>query len=94
MNASRQPGRQLVYWSARHDNGWVTSVLENPDGTYAAWAAEDSTLASVDYIETDAETAMRAAEYALRTKSGHQRCSRECSTWEMQTHQLDPPAGE
>jgi hypothetical protein len=86
--------RPLAYWSAHHDNGWVTNVLENPDGTYCAWAAPDSALASVDYIEVDARTAMHAAEYALRTKSGHQTCSSACSEWEMHAQPVEVRSGD
>ena len=30
--------RRLVIWEARHDNGWTTVVMEQPDGTFVAWA--------------------------------------------------------
>jgi hypothetical protein len=30
--------RRLVVWEARHDNGWTTLILEQPDGTFVAWA--------------------------------------------------------
>jgi hypothetical protein len=92
MGHVHTPVRQLEYWAARHDNGWVANALQNPDGTYAAWAAPDSTLASVDYIEIDAATAMRAAESALRTKSGHVECSPDCSGWLLQPHPHDAAA--
>ena len=31
-----RPHRLMAVWSATHGNGWQTSVVENPDGTYVA----------------------------------------------------------
>ena len=33
--------RHLVVWEARHDNRWTTLVMEQPDGTFVAWAGPD-----------------------------------------------------
>ena len=30
--------RRLIVWEARHDNGWMTIVMEQPDGTFIPWA--------------------------------------------------------
>ena len=30
--------RRLVIWQAKHDNGWISVVAEQPDGTFVAWA--------------------------------------------------------
>ena len=42
--------RHLVVWEARHDNGWTT-LVEQPDGTFVAWAGPDETV-DVDTLET------------------------------------------
>jgi hypothetical protein len=56
--------RIVSVWSADHDNGWTTTVSENPDGTSAAWAAPRNTTMAVDYIEDEPEHARIAPEYA------------------------------
>lgn len=74
-------------WIARHSNGWVTLIEERPDETWAAWAfPEGSTPTHPDYIEMDDVSAKAAAEFALREKSGHDRCDAGCSGWELHTH--------
>jgi hypothetical protein len=80
--------RVLSAWTARHDNGWVTTVLETPSGTFAAWASPSEDAASVDYMEDSPEHAQIAALFALKRKSGHAECSPECSSWVMHTHEL------
>lgn len=77
---------RLEVWTARHDNGWLAQAIENPDGTYAAWALpEGTTVSGPDYLEMDAETAKQAADFALSRKSGHRTCSAACSRWIRQT---------
>jgi hypothetical protein len=78
--------RPRALWMARHDNGWQRYAVEQPDGSYAAWAAREGETPRVDYIEIDAETAKTAALFALAKKSGHHTCSRACSGWELHTH--------
>ena len=74
-------------WTATHDNGWTTGVTTKPDGTFAAWLTRESTGPVIpDYIEDSPENAMRAAEYALRQKTGHATCSSTCSGWQLHTH--------
>jgi hypothetical protein len=72
-------------WINRHDNGWQTYAIKNADGTYSAWAAPEGQTPGVDYIEMDPETAMTAAMFALKQKSGHDTCSTACSGWELHT---------
>jgi hypothetical protein len=48
--------RRLVVWEARHDNGWPTLVLEQPDGTFVAWAGLGEAI-GVDYVEDTPEHA-------------------------------------
>ena len=50
-----KPHRLMAVWTAAHDNGWVTSVVENPDGTFAAWAAPDGESAGVYTIQPDVD---------------------------------------
>jgi uncharacterized ferredoxin-like protein len=78
--------RRLEVWTATHDTGWVTQAVENPDGTYAAWALPTAAVVSdPDYVERDAENARRAAEFALARKTGHRTCSAACSGWALHT---------
>ena len=79
--------RPLAVWTNIHDNGWVAHAVENPDGTFAAWAAPDATGTAVaDYVEDGPENAKRAAEFALTQKSGHQQCSPSCTGWQVHFH--------
>ena len=79
--------RRLVVWEARHDNGWTTLVMEQLDGTFVAWAGPDESV-GVDYVEDTPEHAEAAAMFALKRKSGHDRCSPRCSDFEMRTHTM------
>ena len=79
--------RSLALWEARHDNGWTTVVLEQPDGTFVAWAGLGDVI-GVDYLEMSPETAQAGALFALKQKSGHSKCSPRCSPWEMRTHSV------
>jgi hypothetical protein len=38
------PETRLVVWEAGHDNGWTTIVMEQPDGTFVAWAGEGNAI--------------------------------------------------
>ena len=80
--------RVLAAWTAMHDNGWMTAVVENPNGTYSAWAAPNADVVSVDYMEDTPEHARIAALFALKRKSGHAECSPRCSRFEMRTHTM------
>ena len=74
--------RPLSYWTNLHDNEWVTYVNERQDGSFVAWAApvgEDPV--TTPYIEDSEEHAKLAAEFMLRTHSGHAECSSKCSGW-------------
>jgi hypothetical protein len=79
--------RRLVVWEARHDNGWTTLVMEQPDGTFIAWAGPDESV-GVDYVEDTPEHAQAAAMFALKRKRGHAECSPRCSDFEMRTHTI------
>ena len=80
---SELQSRRLV-WEARHDNGWITLVIEQPDGTFIAWAGTGDAI-GVDYVEDSPEFARAAALFALKRKSGHAACSERCSDFEMRT---------
>jgi len=87
--------RRLLVWEARHDNGWTTIVMEQPDGTFVAWAGTGETI-GVDYVEDTPEHAEAAAMFALKRKSGHGQCSPRCSPFEMRRHTMvvaPPPKG-
>ena len=75
-------------WRREHDNSWIEYVVEQPDGTFAAWAASDGAPAKVDYVEDCLENAQRAAEFALRRGTRHHACSPDCGNWCEQ-----PPVG-
>ena len=79
-------GRPLAVWTNVHDNGWVTNAVEMPDGTFAAWAAPDSTTTGLDYVEDGPENAKRPAQFALERTSGHTQCSERCSGWRVHFH--------
>ena len=80
--------REISVWTATHDNGWITKAVENPDGSYAAWATkEPDALGPVDYVEDGLEKGKRAAECALRQRTGHERCTGACSGWTMPIYQ-------
>jgi len=79
---SELQSRRLVVWEARHDNGWITLVIEQPDGTFIAWAGTGDGI-GVDYVEDSPEFARAAALFALKRKSGHAACSERCSDFEM-----------
>ena len=46
--------------------------MEQPDGTFVAWAGPDESV-GVDYVEDTPEHAQAAAMFALKRKSGHDR---------------------
>jgi hypothetical protein len=73
--------------SSPRDNGWTTLVMEQPDGTFVAWAGPDETV-GVDYVEDSPEHAQAAAMFALKRKSGHAECSIRCSAFEMRMHTM------
>jgi hypothetical protein len=85
MNTPRR--QRLLIWEARHDNGWISVVMEQPDGTFVAWAGRGETI-GVDYIEDTPGHAQAGALFALKRKSGHAKCSSRCSDWEMRTHEI------
>jgi hypothetical protein len=79
--------RSLALWEACHDNGWITIVMEQPDGTFVAWAGQGDAI-GVDYVEDGPDFARAAALFALKRKSGHDRCSARCTDFEMRTHTM------
>ena len=61
--------------------------MEQPDGTFVAWAGPAPTI-GVDYVEDSPEHAQAGALFALKRKSGHAQCSARCSEWMMRTHTM------
>jgi hypothetical protein len=76
----------MAVWTARHDNGWVTSVVENPNGSFAAWAAPDGEGGGVYSIVDEAEDGKKAAAASLVRATGHRACSRRCTGWSLRTY--------
>ena len=90
-STSDRQGKPAATWRNIHDNGWSSNVIENPDGTFSAWAASpNAPWAVADYVEAGLESAQRAAEYALARKSGHQECSPSCSGWHIHRQRSQP----
>jgi hypothetical protein len=81
-----RPHRMMAVWTARHDNGWLTSVVENPNGSFAAWAAPEGESGGVYSIQEEAEAGKEAAAAALGRESDHTECSDACSAWTLQTY--------
>jgi hypothetical protein len=75
--------RRIGSWIATHDNGWTVGAAENPDGTFVAWAGLSDHVVLPDYLEASEEEAKSAAEFALKLKTGHERCSPRCSGWHL-----------
>ena len=71
--------RPLVMWQARHDNGWRTVLLEQPDGAFVAYAGIRRTV--ILHREDSLERARDAALAALEQETGHGTCSPGCSEW-------------
>jgi hypothetical protein len=82
--------RRLAIWEARHDNGWRTTLSEQPDGTYLVCVGPD-TDKPVVLRKATLETARMAAVSALERGTGHTHCSERCSQWAIT---LTPRAGE
>jgi hypothetical protein len=81
-----RPHRLMAVWTARHDNGWVTSVVENPNGSFAAWAAPDGEGGGVYSIVDAADDGKKAATASLRRDAGHTDCSGNCTGWSLRTY--------
>jgi hypothetical protein len=76
----------MAVWTARHDNGWSALVVENPNGSFAAWAAAGDEGSGVYSILADAEQGKAAAGALLRRETGHARCSDACTGWKLRTY--------
>jgi hypothetical protein len=82
--------RLLAAWTAQHDNGWTTYAIERGDGAFCGGAAPtDVNGARLEYVEDGPEHAKIAAEFDLKQKTGHERCSDGCSGWQLHTHEVD-----
>ena len=81
MNILRNLRRPVV-WEARHDNGWTTIIAEQQDGSFVAFASNGEAVCR-DYVGPNVTHAHAAVMAALRWKSGHRRCTEECSKWRM-----------
>lgn len=75
--------RRLVIWEAIHDNRWTSTIAERSDGTFVA-LTEDPAGLRLSEVAVTLDEAFDAVRRAL-TRSGHSRCSLECSEWAMRT---------
>lgn len=73
----------LSAWESVHDNGWITSVVQNRDGTFSTWAVPEGGPVVVNGIEDCLEKATEAALTELSRRTGHAACSPRCSGWEL-----------
>jgi hypothetical protein len=78
--------RLMQVWNATHDNGWSTMVVENPNGSFAAWAAPSGQPVVGYAIEPEAHRGKVAATTALAQSTGHAECSDRCSRWARKTY--------
>jgi hypothetical protein len=79
MNILGTPRRPVV-WEAQHNNGWTTIIAQQKDGSFVAFASNGESVC-VDYVGPDVSHAHAAVIAAWRWKSGHRRCTEECSEW-------------
>ena len=75
----------LSFWRALHDNGWETCVRSNADGTFSAWAENESTIGPELRVQT-AEGARAAALTSLREQTAHDDCSDRCLGWRVKVY--------
>ena len=68
--------------TARHANGWDTHVAQTANGKYAAWAAPRGIRGMSEYVDLDETAAKAAALRSLERRTGHARCTSECTAWE------------
>jgi len=81
------------HWQQAHENGWITHVAQQSDGTFIAWAAPAGTLPlAIDYVEDCLEYAQAAAEFALRRQTAHVSCAGGCPGWSEVQAAHDPQA--
>jgi hypothetical protein len=74
--------RRLVVWEAHHDNGWTTTVAEQPGGVFVLRVRNGSAEGLSCEADSVAQ-ACAAALAALARTTGHARCSLRCSEWTL-----------
>ena len=74
-------GSKIVL-TARHGNGWDTHVAQTAEGKFAAWAAPRGIRGMSEYVDLDETAAKEAALSSLERRTGHTKCTTECSPWE------------
>jgi hypothetical protein len=75
-------GNSRTLLTARHANGWDTHVAQTDNGKYAAWAAPRGIRGMSEFVDLDETTAKAAALRSLERRTGHARCTSECTAWE------------
>ena len=76
--------RRLVIWEAIHENRWLTTITERPDGTFVALTEDPGGSLRLSEVAVTLEEAHDAVRRAL-AHGGHSRCSLGCSEWAMRT---------
>src|SRR5687767_10168649 len=77
-------GCHLVVWEARHGNGWITLVIEQPDGTVVAWAGLGETIGAI----TRGDARARSGGRDVRTEAEER--SRGVFPWVFRLRDADP----
>ena len=74
--------RRLVVWESHHDNGWTTTVAEQPGGVFVLRLRDGSAEGFSGQAGSVSEACAAALEALART-TGHVRCSLRCSEWAL-----------
>ena len=72
--------RRLVVWEAHHEDGWMTVVAEQVNGTFMAELRRDG-AATFSVVVVTIEEARAASLSALERTTGHAVCTPDCSGW-------------
>jgi hypothetical protein len=74
--------RRHIRWEAHDENGWTTTVAQQPDGSFIAYVHGEG-FGRVSSLESTSEDALRAARVALTILARHEACSDQCSEWQL-----------
>ena len=66
--------RRHLRWEAHHENGWTTTVAQQPKGSFIAYVQGDG-FVRVVAGKCIREDALRAARVALSVLARHEACS-------------------
>ena len=71
-----------IRWQADHDNGWRTVIVQQHDGSFAAWMTSGEER-SPPYVDLDIYHAYAAVMASLYRHTGHRTCTDGCSDWQL-----------